>query len=131
MEGSKQVGWAVDQNQWFCVFHKLLAYLYLNHTVNRLALSIILSIFLLPNITFAASDIYIPTREEISSGDVEIIAGESRTIYEYRINGQLLMIKIVPEKGPAYYMIPTDGSAHYEDLSNEKRLSPSWVIFEW
>jgi len=78
-----------------------------------------------------ASEIYIPSRAEITQGDVEIIAGEEKTIFEYRVNGRLLLIKIVPDKGPSYYMLPSDGSAHYEDLDHSKGLYPSWILFEW
>ena len=66
-----------------------------------------------------------------ASDDVEIIEGESRTIYEYRQNGVLTMIKIVPENGRPYYMVPADGAPHYESLDHKKRLYPQWVILEW
>jgi len=78
-----------------------------------------------------ASEIYIPSREEASRGDVEIIAGEDKTVYEYRVNGRLLLIKIVPNKGLSYYMVPGDGTAHYQDLDHSKSLYPSWVLYEW
>ena len=78
-----------------------------------------------------ASEVYIPTREEIAGGDVEIVAGEDRTIYEYRVNGRLMMIKVVPKTGFAYYMAPADGSAHYEDLDHGQKLYPKWVLLEW
>lgn len=68
---------------------------------------------------------------DTSSDDVEIIEGEERTIYEYRQNGILTMIKIVPKKGRAYYMVPADGAPHYESLDHKKRLYPQWVILEW
>jgi hypothetical protein len=68
---------------------------------------------------------------EGSAGDVEIVIGEDRTIYEYRTNGRLMMIKIVPEKGRPYYMVPADGSPHYTDLDHSGKLYPQWVLFEW
>ncbi|MFT5209603.1 MAG: hypothetical protein ACI9CE_001325 [Flavobacterium sp.] len=78
-----------------------------------------------------ASEYYLPSQEEISQGDVEIIAGEDKTVYEYRLKGRLLLIKIVPNKGLSYYMIPTDGGAHYRDLDHSKSLYPSWILYEW
>ena len=71
-----------------------------------------------------------------SSGDfdedqIEIVEGENRTIYEYRQNGVLTMIKIVPKNGRAYYMVPADGSPHYESLEHKRKLYPQWVIVEW
>ncbi len=63
--------------------------------------------------------------------DIQIIAQQDRTIYEYRSGGVLMMIKIVPKNGRPYYMVPADGSPHYEALDHSKRLYPRWVILEW
>ncbi len=65
------------------------------------------------------------------SDDIEIIEGKDRTIYEYRSNGVLLLIKVVPKKGRPYYLAPADGSPHYEGLETHKNLYPQWVIVEW
>tara|TARA_R110002110_G_scaffold89722_5_gene233687 strand:- start:101 stop:391 length:291 start_codon:yes stop_codon:yes gene_type:complete len=78
-----------------------------------------------------AEPVYVPTKEELAAGDVEIIAGEDRTVYEYRINGRLMMIKIVPKVGATYYMAPADGEPHYDDLDHKKKLYPKWVIVEF
>lgn len=83
------------------------------------------------NIAFAAEPVYIPSKEEIAAGDVEIVAGEDRTIFEYRVNGRLMMIKIVPKMGATYYMVPADGEPHYDDLAEKKKLYPQWVIVEF
>jgi len=92
----------------------------------------LVTIFIVPVSNEAlASEFYLPSREEISQGDVEIIAGEDKTVYEYRVKGRLLLIKIVPNKGLSYYMIPTDGGAHYQDLDHSKSLYPSWILYEW
>jgi len=42
--------------------------------------------------------------EEQLEPEVTIRQQGSRTIHEYRINGQLYMVKIVPRKGPPYYL---------------------------
>ena len=62
---------------------------------------------------------------------IEIIEGEDRMIYEYRQNGVLTMIKVVPNKGRSYYMVPADGAPHYEGLDHKRKLYPQWVIVEW
>lgn len=69
--------------------------------------------------------------DDFGGDDIEIVEGEERTVYEYRHNGILMMIKIVPKVGKSYYMVPADGSAHYESLDHKKKLYPQWVIFEW
>ena len=63
--------------------------------------------------------------------DIEIVEGEGRTVYEYRQNGLLTIIKVVPKNGRPYYMVPADGSAHFEDLEQRNNLYPRWVILEW
>jgi len=63
--------------------------------------------------------------------EIEIIVGEDRVIYEYRQNGVLTMIKVVPRKGRPYYMVPADGAPHYESLDHKHKLYPQWVIVEW
>lgn len=68
---------------------------------------------------------------EYDEDDIEIIEGKDRTVYEYRQNGVLTMIKVVPKEGRAYYMVPADGSAHFESLDHKKNLYPQWVIVEW
>ena len=63
--------------------------------------------------------------------DIEIISGEDRTVYEYRANGVLLIIKVVPKTGKPYYMVPADGKPHYEGLEGNKSLYPNWVLYEF
>jgi hypothetical protein len=52
-------------------------------------------------------------------------------IFEYRQNGILIMIKVVPDRGRPYYMVPADGTPHFSDLSEVKHLYPNWVLMEW
>ncbi|WP_320820653.1 DUF2782 domain-containing protein [Thalassolituus sp.] len=54
------------------------------------------------------------------------------TYYEYRVNGQLSEIKVVPKVGPAYYLVPSqqeDGDFVRKD--NPDMRVPKWVIFRW
>jgi hypothetical protein len=81
--------------------------------------------------SIGAEPVYIPSKEELAEGQVEIIAGESKTVFEYRVNGRLLMIKIVPKFGATYYMVPADGQPHFESLDHKKKLYPQWVIVEF
>ena len=91
------------------------------------AIAILLTIFLgwSPQATLAQ-----PAAES-DEAQIEIVEGKNRVVYEYRQNGKLLIIKVVPKKGLAYYMVPGDGSPHYEGLDNKRRLYPQWVIVEW
>ncbi len=79
----------------------------------------------------ATNSIAQSSTDDFNDDDIEIVEGEQRTIYEYRNNGILMMIKIVPKVGRPYYMVPADGSAHYQSLDHKKKLYPQWVILEW
>ena len=66
--------------------------------------------------------------------EVTIIRKEDRTVEEYRINGELYMIKVTPSKGYPYYLVDADGDGSLETRRNEldpRILVPSWVILRW
>ncbi len=57
-----------------------------------------------------------------------------KTIQEYRINGALYMVKIVPDVGPAYYLVDTngDGNMDVRHSNVERNLKiPQWVLLRW
>lgn len=58
----------------------------------------------------------------------------AKTIQEYRINGALYMVKIVPDLGPPYYLIDTDGDGNMDvrqsNLERNLRI-PQWVLLRW
>ena len=63
--------------------------------------------------------------------DVTVIAGEQRTVYEYRQNGQLRMIKVVPKLGRPYYLTPRDPTRGFGDLEQADSLIAEWVLREF
>lgn len=65
-----------------------------------------------------------------SGPQIVIRPGENEVFYEYRVNGQLMEIKVVPEVGPEYYLVPADGGGWIRE-SETDMLVPSWVIFRW
>jgi hypothetical protein len=77
--------------------------------------------------------------EPLQSGDsiepeVNIIQKEDRTIEEYRVNGQLYMIKVTPKVGKPYYLTDTDGDGSLESRQFELDsglLVPNWILLEW
>lgn len=77
----------------------------------------------------------IPTDDRDSiEPEVTIIRQDDRTIEEYRVNGQLYMIKVTPSRGPSYFLVDADGDGNLETRQNEldpKILVPSWIIFRW
>jgi hypothetical protein len=66
--------------------------------------------------------------------DVRIIRKKDATIEEYRINGNLYMIKVMPVIGPPYYLMDQDGDGRMETNMSELRenfVVPQWVLFSW
>jgi len=66
--------------------------------------------------------------------DITIIRRGKKTIQEFRKNGVLYMVKIVPAAGPAYYLLDTDGDGNMDvrrsDLTRGAQVN-QWKIFEW
>ncbi|MEW6329993.1 MAG: DUF2782 domain-containing protein [Pseudomonadota bacterium] len=48
---------------------------------------------------------------------------------EYRLNGRLYMIKVIPKQGKPYYLIDQEGSGQFRRSDFESRIAiPTWVI---
>lgn len=70
--------------------------------------------------------------EEVQRGpDVVIIAGEDKVVYEFRQNGELRMVRVVPKWGKPYYLVPRDGTEGFGNLERADMLLPQWVIAEF
>ena len=65
--------------------------------------------------------------------DVRIVRGESETVSEYRVNGQVKVIKVQPDVGPAYYLVDTDGDGSIDNRAvlGPDLVIPQWVLFSW
>ena len=65
---------------------------------------------------------------------VTIIQREDSTYEEYRLNGRLYMVKVIPSIGPPYYFVDRDGDGLMETRMNDRATQikvPPWVIFSW
>lgn len=70
--------------------------------------------------------------ESVERGpDVVIIAGKDRVVYEFRQNGQLRMVRVVPKWGKPYNLVPRDATRGFGDLERADMLIPEWVIVEF
>lgn len=74
-----------------------------------------------------------PVGGEPGQPDITIREDEKETIYEYRVRGQLYMIKIQPQIGPAYFLMDTNGDGTMDMRSADPRdiNIPQWVLFSW
>ena len=74
--------------------------------------------------------------EEEIEPEVVIIQREDKTIEEYRVNGQLYMIKVTPKNAPPYFLLDNDGDGTMESRLGASALEPDimiprWVLFRW
>ena len=63
--------------------------------------------------------------------DVTIIARQDEVVYEFRQNGVLRMIRVVPNWGKPYYLVPQDPTKGNDDLDKAGALVPSWTLKEF
>lgn len=66
--------------------------------------------------------------------EVTIIQRGDATVEEYRVNGNLYMVKVTPIVGPAYYLLDQDGDGNMETNMSEiysNFVVPQWVLFRW
>jgi hypothetical protein len=100
----------------------------LQNNIFRLALCLAT---LIAPATYTAALNAAPAQEELKGPDVVIIEGDERAVYEYRQNGQLRMIRIVPKTGKPYYLVPMDQSRNFGDLERAETLVKQWVLIEF
>ena len=79
-----------------------------------------------------------PLPPQVQSGetlepDVTIVEKDKETVYEYRVNGQLYMVRVVPQAGPPYYFLDSDGDGKLDARQYDPRevSGPQWLLFEW
>ena len=63
--------------------------------------------------------------------DIVIRPGKERTIQEYRVNGVLYSIKVIPKVGKPYYLVAVDRNGNFIRSNRPQMLIPGWRIFEW
>lgn len=71
--------------------------------------------------------------DDLSTPDVTIVDGDGETVYEYRRNGALVMVRVQPDVGPAYYFFDSDGDGeleHHADVPDNNTVA-QWVLFRF
>lgn len=57
---------------------------------------------------------------------------EGERIEEYRVAGQLRVVKIVPLRGAPHYLVDRDGDGHLDSSKGDAPVSPVyWKLFGW
>ena len=84
-----------------------------------------------------AEDVPIPPKiqDEQIVPTVTIREEEERMIEEYRLDGQIYMVKVTPRGGIPYYYIDTDGDGTLELDMDQSAMNPvqpvHWKVKEW
>ena len=66
--------------------------------------------------------------------EVNIIKRDDAVVQEYRMNGQLYMVKVVPVRGLPYYLIDSDGDGSLDSRHRQMDpglVVPRWMIYRW
>ena len=66
--------------------------------------------------------------------EVTIVQRKDAKVEEYRLNGRLYMVKVMPFVGPPYYFVDRDGDGLMESRINGRGAeprAPQWVILSW
>ncbi|MGD8874803.1 MAG: DUF2782 domain-containing protein [Gammaproteobacteria bacterium] len=72
--------------------------------------------------------------EGLMEPEVTITKRDDAVVHEYRMNGQLYMVKIIPSSGYPYYLMDADGDGLLESRYNQidpALMVPRWMIFRW
>jgi hypothetical protein len=64
---------------------------------------------------------------------VTIVRRPTETIEEYRVNGRLTMVKVIPRTGRPYYLVAdgTDGAFIRRDSLDPRIKVPMWLLFSF
>ena len=64
---------------------------------------------------------------------VTIVKRGEETIEEYRVNGEMYMMKVTPSHGVPYYLVKqsVDGGWSRMDGPGERIAIPQWVLFNF
>ncbi|MGQ0442769.1 MAG: DUF2782 domain-containing protein [Methylophilaceae bacterium] len=103
-----------------------------------------MSTFLLPTLAWAATPANAEPLEEVPSPpkvqdgealdepEITIRKKGKETIEEYRINGELYMMKIIPEHGVPYYLHKEDQEGGWINIGPNPPLAiPKWILFRF
>lgn len=74
-----------------------------------------------------------PTQSPPQEPEVTIVERDNATFEEYRINGRLYKIKVIPKIGAPYYLVDEQGDNIWRryDVTGPALHVPRWVILEF
>ena len=98
----------------------------------RIATTALLALLTVPLAGCATLDGGDPTAQLQGADVVSRTRPDGDVIEEYRIAGQLRVVKITPRRGPVYYLVDSDGDGKLDSSKGEGPISPvQYKLFEW
>lgn len=70
-----------------------------------------------------------PTANLRNAEVIERIQDNGDVIQEYRVNGQLKVVKVTPSRGPTYFLMDENGDGFPDETSKDARVY--WKLFDW
>ncbi len=72
---------------------------------------------------------------DLSEAEVTIVQDDKdQRVEEYRVNGRLYLVKVIPVAGPAYVMADKSGDGQFELLDDDPTANlptAQWILFKW
>ncbi len=72
---------------------------------------------------------------DLSEAEVTIVQDDDeQRVEEYRVNGQLYLVKVIPVVGPPYFLLDQDGDGQFDLQNNDPTINPptsQWRLFKW
>ncbi|HIE55743.1 MAG TPA: DUF2782 domain-containing protein [Chromatiaceae bacterium] len=101
----------------------------------KIPVAVLLLVLLMPATRAEQEPPSMPADEngEIIAPEVIIKQSGEKAVHEYRIDGRLYMVKIVPRKGPPYYLLDLDGDGIIDVTEEDpaRMVVPQWILFRW
>lgn len=82
-------------------------------------------------LAFNAGPLLAATDTPAGEPEVTITRQGDNTVEEYRINGFLYAVKVIPKKGKPYFLVRADGEDAFIHSGKPELRIPSWQIYSW
>ena len=95
--------------------------------------NICLGLFLIPMLALPVAPLLADEVRSSANDAITIRPGDQGELYyEYRVNGAIKEIRVVPKIGKPYYLVPSNSQdGQYIRMDGSQLLIPKWVLFRW
>jgi len=91
----------------------------------------VIALFATLLIILLSTPVHAESEQPQGEPDIVIKQMEDKVIHEYRINGFLYAIKVIPNKGKPYYLVAEEGGDNFVRLDEPGFHIPKWEILTW